>query len=311
MSATMTTHPKLKITALSEHIGADVTGITIDDALADEGLFAAINQALSRHLILRFRQQRIGPASISDFMGRFGPAMDIRVSEQAVHVPGYNFIQMLSGASDETGRRLGDDNTSAQTWHTDAGGWEVPPGVVFLYGRVIPEPAPQTHFKNMIKVYQTLPQALKDRIATLRAIHHPYPRAVDIEVHRNGPTLSREIRQNGPAQPLVRRHLPTGKPVLYLPTRRDSVIPGLSDGESKALLTELWDFTQAADFDTALAIQVDDLIVSDNIATVHSRDGWSPGLRRDVWHLLSEGESPTPMYPKKTVNPNVVGPAAY
>ena len=307
----MTPNSRLKLTPMSEHTGADITGVSIDEIVDDEALFADIQRAMNRHIVLRFGGQEISPASITAFMRRFGPPMDIRApGKGAVHVPGHDFIQVLSGASDETGRPLGDDNTSQQIWHTDAGQWEVPPGVVFLYGRVIPKQAPKTYFKNMIKVYEALPEDLKQTIASLRAIHHMYPRSVDVEVHRNGQTLAREIRENGPAQPLVRRHLPTAKPMLYLPTRRDSVIPGLSDMQSKALLTRLWDIAEASPFDIVCPIGVGDLIAWDNAAAVHSRDGWSGEIRRDVWHLLAEGESPTPMHPRKTTNANVPGQPA-
>ena len=306
----MSHHPALKITPLAPHIGVDVQGVTIDELLVDDDLFSEIQRALHKHIVLRFAGHEISPQAITDFMAKFGPPMDIRAGKGAVHVPGHDFIQVLSGAKDAQGRLLGDDNTSQQIWHTDAGQWEVPPGVVFLYGRVIPEPPPGTYFKNMIKVYDSLPDDLKKKIADLRAIHHMYARSVDVEVHRNGPTQPSAVRKAGPAHPLVRRQLSTGKAALYLPTRRDSVIVGLSDEESKALLTQLWNIVEASPFDLKCPIGIGDLLLWDNMAAVHARDGWSPELRRDVWHLLAEGESPTPMYPRKTSNPNVLGQAS-
>lgn len=303
----MTVDARLATRPITEHIGAEVEGVSVGDVLNSGALISAIRTALAEHLVLRFRGVAVSPAAMVEFMGLFGPVMDIRAStKDTLHVPGYDGIQVLSNAVDDSGKRFGDDNSSAQTWHTDAGQWEVPPGAVILYGRVIPDPAPRTYFKNMIKVYETLPASLKERIAPLRVIHHSYPRSVDVAVHRSGPSLPREAREQGQSQPLVRRHLPTGKPILYLPTRRDSVIPGLSDQESRDLLTALWHLTDEAPFWWGDAIQVDDLILWDNVATVHSRDGWPPEARRDVWHLLAEGEAPTPFHPRKTVNPNVV-----
>ncbi len=293
---------------LSPEIGADVDGIRLADFVDQPGFIAAIRDALGKYLVLRFRGQALEPGEIECFIRALGPPMDIRSVKGARHVPGYDYIQVLSSGLDEQGRKLGDDNTSAQIWHTDAGQWEVPPGPVILYGRVVPDPAPKTAAKNMIKVYESLPDALKQSISGLSAIHHMYPRSVDIEVHRKGASLPFEKRSQGPAHPLVRRHLPTGKAALYLPTRRDSVISGLSDQEGRVLLTQLWEFVDAAPF-WSDATMVGDLVLMDNTAVVHSREGWPETERRDMWHLLAEGDRPAPMFPRKTVNANVPAPA--
>lgn len=294
----------LGLKPISPHIGADVTAVTVAQILADDDMQVAFKMAIAKCIALRFRGQEVAPGDMEKFMGLMGPVMDLRVSKDNLHVPGHDGIQVLSNGISESGKPYGDDNSSGQIWHTDAAQWEVPPGAVILYGRVVPKDPPKTHFKNMIKVYADLPQATRDRIAPLRVIHHIYPRSVDVNVHRNGPSLPREERETGQLQPLVRRHLPSGLPVLYLPTRRDSVIPGLSDEEARTLLTDLWDFTDSCDYCFAEAIQKNDLVIWDNVASVHSRDGWSPSERRDVWHLVAEGEAATPMFPRKQANKN-------
>jgi taurine dioxygenase len=154
----------------------------------------------------------------------------------------------------------------------------------------------------MIKVYEALPNAMKERINKLRVIHHFYPRQIEVKIHAEGPSMSLEDRKLGMVHPLVRRHLDTGKAFLYLPTRRDSLVVGLAEEESKALLLELWNFTNAQNFDIDVGLQADDFVIWDNSATVHSRDGWPEELTRIMWHVSSEGEVPTPMFARRTLN---------
>ena len=180
--------------------------------------------------------------------------------------------------------------------------WEAPVGHISFYCRQTSNPAPKTFFKDMIKVYAALPEAMKERINHLRAIHHFYPRQIEVKIHAEGPSMPLEDRKLGIVHPLVRRHIGNGKPYLYLPTRRDSLIVGLTEEASKALLTELWDFANACKFDVGAALGPDDFIIWDNSATVHEREGWPNEQVRLMWHTSSEGEVPIPFYPRRTVN---------
>lgn len=114
--------------------------------------------------------------------------------------------------------------------------------------------------------------------------------------------MSLEDRKSGFAHPLVRRHMGSNKPFLYLPTRRDSIVQGWTEEESRALLEELWAFTNACDFDFQVALMPDDFVIWDNRATVHNREGWSEDQTRIMWHISSEGEIPTPLLTKRGLN---------
>lgn len=291
----------------TEHIGADLLDIDLAAVVDDDLRLTEIRALLSRYLVLRIRGQHLSSEQAVRFTTFFGPLIDVRRPQpRAVHVPGFPEIQILSNATDEQGRRVGDGNTAAQVWHTDSGQWEVPPAVVLFYARKTPSPAPMTRFLNMIKVYESLPERTKERIAPLKVRHHMYSQSVDADVDRNGPSLSHEHRAAGMAHPLVRRHMGTHQPILYLPTRRDSVIDGLSDEEATALVTELRAFADASPFKWEVALEVDDVVLWDNAAILHCREGWPEDQDRIMWHLLSSGEQPTPMFPVKTVNANNV-----
>jgi taurine dioxygenase len=293
----------IHVEPLSEHFGVKLTGVDLESSAKDGEFVNWMKRLLGEHLLVFAPRQTLSPATMEALPGSMGPLAQIkRAGNQAHHVPGYEWIKVISNGKAPDDIPYGDGNASAQIWHSDSTPWEVPVGHIAFYCRRTVSPVPRTYFKNMMKVYEALPAAMMARINALRVIHHFYPRQIEVKIHAEGPPMPLEDRQTGFAHPLVRRHLPSGQPFLYLPTRRDSLIAGMSEVDSKALLTELWDFTNAAKFDIEVGLVADDFVIWDNSALVHSRDGWSEDQTRIMWHVSAQGEVPTPMYPSATVN---------
>ena len=291
------------IAATSEHLGVEVSGVTFEEAAGDEDFVDFIRVLLRKHLLVLIRRQQIEPATITAFVANFGPLLDVRrAGNVARHVPGHDMIKVLCNHLGPDGVALGDGNSSAQLWHTDSTPWEAPPSHLAMYCRETTDPPPRTYFMNMIKVYESLPDATKELINDLRVIHHQYPRQIEVEIARTGASLPLDERTHGRVHPLVRRHMATNAPILYLPVRRDSIVVGWSEADSTALLEELWTHVSASPYSFGTALLADDFVIWDNSATVHSRDGWPPEKKRLMWHLSAEGEIPTPRYGSKTVN---------
>jgi taurine dioxygenase len=297
----------IEMTELTPDIGVDFTEVNLEKDAYDPDFVDRLRSALTEHLLVRIRNQQITPLTMTTIAEHFGPLLDIRrVGSNALHIPGHDLIKVISNEKDPaTGRPLGDGNCSAQIWHSDSTTWEVPTGYISFYCRTAPELPPATRFMNMIKVYETLPQATKDRIRSLRVMHHVFPRQIEVAIARDAPSLPVQDRRVGRIHPLVRRHLPTNRPVLYLPVRHDSLVVGWTEPDSRALLDELWEHTNASPFFVSAALERDDFIIWDNSATVHSRDGWPEDDGRTMWHVSSEGEVPTPRYGERA--PNVIG----
>ena len=135
----------------------------------------------------------------------------------------------------------------------------------------------------MQAVYRDLPGALKQRINGLRCIHPSYPELVSVGVQRDLKVLPQEVREKGPAHPLVVRNPNTGEPTLYLSVRRDAKIPGMDAGESLKLLTELWDIVEASPHRWRSLVRGNDILIWDNIGTVHDRPPFSAREPREVW----------------------------
>jgi taurine dioxygenase len=293
----------IKVESISPHVGVQITNLDLQARADEEDFIDMVKKLVDRHLLVFIPKQTISPATMESFTAQFGPLVNIkRAGNVAHHVPNYQWIKVISNGKAPDGLPYGDGNASAQIWHSDSTPWEAPVGHIAFYCRQTLDSPPKTYFKNMIKVYEALPTTLKERVNRLRVIHHFYPRQIEVKIHAEGPSMSLEDRKLGFVHPLVRRHLGTGKPLLFLPTRRDSLVVGLAEEEGRALLEELWTFANRCDFDLAVGLKADDFVIWDNRACVHARDGWSEEHTRIMWHVSAEGEVPIPMYPKRTVN---------
>ncbi|MDO8278312.1 MAG: TauD/TfdA family dioxygenase [Burkholderiaceae bacterium] len=302
------TSPQLDVRPLSEHIGAELHNFDLRSVLSDRWARLQVRDALARHLVLRVRGQDLDADELMSLCSVWGPLMDVRhAGNGALHVPGNDFIKVISNARTRDGRRVGDGNSAGQIWHSDATYWEAPPGVTLFCGKVAPAALPRTYFLDMIKVYAALADELKREIRDVRVQHHQYPRGVEIGDNPTQATLSVEKRSRGAIHPLVRRHLASNRPALYLPYRRDCLIPGMDEARARDLLERLWAFTDRCNFHHGVALEPGDVVIWDNTAVLHRRDSWPATQARVMWHISAQGEVPTPMYTRIDVNENALG----
>lgn len=292
----------LNIRPVSEHIGADVSGVQISDILKNPQAMEEVKAAMLEHLVLRFRGQTLGPAEMVAFTRQFGPLQDAVNKKEGMCVPGYENIGILSDVVDDKGNLVARD-TLPQVFHTDKTSKPDPAGYYATYILRTPADPPKHTFINMHKVYDSLPAALKKRIEQLRVVHHAYNRGVDID-RADSPSLPLEQRAVGVQHPMVRRHAITGKPSLFLCYRRDAVIPGLSETEARALMEELWDITESSPYQWTNSApdveQVNELVMLDTRCTKHRRTGWKAGGRL-FWSVSCKGEVPIPAFAPTTV----------
>jgi taurine dioxygenase len=295
---------------LSESVGVEIKGINLPESLKDPSLRLFIREELAQHRCVLLRNQNIEPDQVNEFMSGFGPLYGFVMKwdekgdpRKAPHIPGNPYIKVMSNMVQPNGVPYGDGNTLPQIWHSDGTLFEVPTSVIGMYCRVAPNPPPKTSFLDMCAAYADLPEATKEEIKELRVIHHFYDRQVYVSVAAKGESRPLEERLNGRVHPLVRRHIPTSLPILFLPTRRDSIVQGWGEAESRELLERLWDHVNSSPHFVSIGLEPDDLVLWDNAATVHCREGWPEDQGRMVWHFAAQGEVPTPMFGVSEANP--------
>jgi taurine dioxygenase len=193
----------LKVERMAPALGAEVSNVSLANAVEDDDLFAEIRSLLLQHKVLFFRDQDISPATHVAFARRFGKLEDHPIAPSHPDHP-----ELLLLYRDKQKRSY------ENTWHSDATWRAEPPFGSVLRCVSCPEVGGDTMWANMALAYERLPDDVKQRIASLRAKH-------SIE-HSFGGYMSPEERARLSAanpmveHPVVRTHPETGQKILYV-----------------------------------------------------------------------------------------------
>jgi alpha-ketoglutarate-dependent taurine dioxygenase len=276
-----------EVVPLKGPMGARIEGL--DRARANEpAIGALLNHALAEHLLVVIPGECLAPAETRRFAEAFGqPQQQLLRYKHSGETPDVSIMVstlMTDGTTDKTAIR-------AEDWHTDDSYFAKPAKATLLHGIEIPRRGGSTWFCNMYSVYEALPQAVRQRIDGLRAIHgYDTPRARN----RPSPRTPQEIAETPDVEhPLVRTHPETGRKALYLnPNRLDHIV-GLERAESDALLDELADEARKPQHHFGHVWQVGDIVVWDNRATMHRvMIDYPVGEKRIMQRVLIEGDRP-------------------
>jgi taurine dioxygenase len=181
---------------------------------------------------------------------------------------------------------IGSLGAGEAVWHTDMSYLENPPKASMLYALEVPPAGGDTHFCNMYRAYDSLPDALKQR-ASLLGLKHDATYNSGGYVRQGLAATDDPVSSAGVYHPLVRTHPETGRRALYLGRRRNAYLRGLPLAESEALLDELWSY--ATRDETAWhnqwrhQWQPGDVVLWDNRCTMHRRDSFDPSSRRILY----------------------------
>lgn len=182
-------------------IGAEIGDI--DLAHIDTSTAQAIRKALLKYKVLFFRDQDITPAQHIALARRFG---ELEVHPSIVHHPDHPELVVFGRDGNARGRE--------NVWHSDVSWREVPPMGSILRCVDCPKVGGDTLWVNMVAAYESLPDAVKTRIANMKAVHDGFP----LFGIRLSPELSKNWRRDFPAQvhPVVRTHPETGEKILFV-----------------------------------------------------------------------------------------------
>ncbi|MDH5304976.1 MAG: TauD/TfdA family dioxygenase, partial [Gammaproteobacteria bacterium] len=121
-------------------IGAEVHDVELSGRL-DESTLDEIYNALSKHLVLFFRDQQLAPGDQFEFAKTFGtPAKPHPVYP---HLPGFDRVVLLEND--------GDRPTDTDDWHTDLTFQPSPPFLSVLYAEQVPPCGGDTLWANMYR----------------------------------------------------------------------------------------------------------------------------------------------------------------
>jgi len=263
--------------------GVATADVDLAQPLAD-GAFRELERAFYANQVLALRGQRITAGQFIAFARRLGPPQP-HVIDQFHHPDDANILILSNVKKDGRPTGLAD---AGSYFHTDYSYLAVPARATTLYSRVVPRVGGHTLFANQLAAYDDLPEAMKRRIAPLRAVHH-YGNRHDLDEASR--TVASVLNDDQKAKmPLVthriaRPHPVTGRTSLYAVSGSSFGIVGWPDDEARSLLDELAAHATQPKYQLRFGYGVGDIVVWDNAALLHSATLTDPDDARTLWRV--------------------------
>src|SRR4051812_2205575 len=155
----------MKVTRLSEHIGAEVTGIDLREPVDDETR-RRLNEALVDTVALVVRDQRFTPEQYLAAVSLFGEPMEQHFTQYAL--PDLPLVHEVSNRhKDKSGQRV----KHGAGWHTDHTNHVRPPKYTCLYAVELPSAGGDTAVVNMRAGYEALPEEMKSKLDGMKTVN--------------------------------------------------------------------------------------------------------------------------------------------
>ena len=273
--------------------GATVEGLEPAEPPTDE-IVAAVRAALAEHVLLVVRGHRPPTdAELVRFAGGFGPLFD--GGELFGITSPTKEILRLTSERNELGVETGPSAATPLPWHTDYSYLPCAARETFLEAVQLPaDGGGSTWFADTYDAWESLAQTIHDRLDGLVGIH---------SIKGSGRHLSRDEKRAARAgrehknpgftypggrvparHPLAHRHPDSGRVALYV----NSLVAGIEGwdpDDADSLLEDL--MVHATDEGRVYrhAWEVGDLVIFDDVGTIHRRDPSDPDQVRTMRQL--------------------------
>lgn len=276
----------LTINKLTTSVGAEVLGVDPDRLASDDGLGAAVLEALEDNGVLVFRDLRIDPQTQVAFCRHLG---DIDHSSDGHHeVPGIYPIT-LDTSKNSAAAYL----RATFVWHIDGCtplGDECPQKATVLSAVQVAERGGETEFANSYAAYDALTDDEKQRFGALRVVHSLEASQRRVTPDPTPEELARWRSRRTHEHPLVWTHR-SGRKSLVLGASADYVV-GMDLDEGRALLTALLDRATVADKVYSHVWSVGDTVIWDNRGVLHRAAPYDPDSPREMLRTTVLGDEP-------------------
>ncbi|MEU6782955.1 TauD/TfdA family dioxygenase [Nonomuraea angiospora] len=269
----------LELIPITAGIGTEVRGIDVTGYISDHD-FERIYRAWIDTTILLIRGQEMTPAEQVEFSRRFGQVVTYTRSQ--FNADDHPEILVLSNLTRD-GKPIG-SAYSGRVWHSDGAYLTAPPAGSMLYAREVPPVGGDTWYGNMYAAYEALPDRVKDRIADLRVVisrvrsrPYNYP-------DRPPPTAKEREEWADVAHPIVKVHNVSGRKALYVGGNVPWRIEGMSEDESRPLITFLQEFATMPRFTYRHRWQAGDIVLWDNRSAMHRATPYDHVNHRRLMH---------------------------
>ena len=264
----------LRIEPISEYIGATIADIDLNAPIDDE-IAAQLRAALTRHVVLVVRDQTFTPQQFLVAVNVLGEPM--RQNYSQFNLPDFPNIGVIN---------YNDEQTPADTWHTDTTNREAPPKATILYAIEVPIRGGDTSFVNMCAAYTALPNQVKhdlDALKTVNTFDGQFSVRNEDQRDFGAPVV----------HPLVRTHRESGAKALYFHILKTSHIEGRTPDESRTFLQNLLDEAIRPEFVYRHRWRGGDLVIVDNRSAMHKvHDDYDRAQTRLLHRIVLKGDRP-------------------
>jgi taurine dioxygenase len=277
-----------EITPLTDRgIGAEIRGLDLREPVNDE-LRKRLNAEFAKHHVLVFRDQKLSAAEFACAGEIFGELMSHHHKD--VRAEGHPEVYEVRNIQVAPGKY----RINGGSFHTDHSNHPIPPKATALHPISLPSYGGDTQFVDMHAAYDDLPEATKQRIERLRALH--------VFESKFSPRKLKPLDEKGLAElpppskhPLVRVHPENGRKALYLNPVRIEAIDGLSEAEALALVAELVAHATQKKYEYRHQWRYGDMVIWDNRSVMHQANGdYDMNEVRHLHRIMVKGEPVIP-----------------
>jgi taurine dioxygenase len=271
---------------LGDAIGVEVRGVDLCGEI-DSATGAELRRAWAENSILLLRDQALTEEDQFRFARLFGDiAQRSRPPvEKRNYVPDPdNPMHLVTDRVDEKGRRLGSLGHGEMWFHTDKCYEERPHRASLLYAIEIPSSGGETRFASLYRAYDRIPRALREKLEGRRVLQ-----VYDFTTNAVARVDERLDELMHYWQPVFVTNPDTGRKAVYVSRLMSVRIEGLEQAESDDALAALWEIIEDPDNIYEHRWRSGDLIVWDNLSSLHARNDWPQDERRTLRRCTVEG----------------------
>jgi len=280
----------ISLKPLTQFVGAEVSGIDLSAPLTQD-VVEFLNTAFNNHVALVFRGQDLTEAHQLAFAENFGPLGLRRRAPKQIKggmAATAASTMLVTNIPEEAGKDAGSYGDGEMWFHGDSCYYEVPNRATFLYSVELPSTGGNTKVNSMYAAYDNLPAKLKEKLEGRRVLQvHDHKRRERLNLD----TIDLdELRHFW--QPIFVTHPKTGRRSLYVNRLMSAAIEGLERAESDDILDRLFEIVEEPAIVYEHVWQPGDLLMWDNICSVHARTDFPREERRLLRRCTVGGEGP-------------------
>lgn len=283
----------LTLTPLGPYIGARIDGVDLSHPI-DEALAAQLETALTDHLVLVFPGQSLTEDDQIRFAGTFGEVSQHLRPDSMRHQeePAPHPAVMMVTNERKDGKPVGYLPDGEIFYHTDSCFIETPQRAVCLYGMAVPDTGGETIFASACRMYDTLPAALKARLAGRNALNC-FEFGISVKTVEKF-DRAKAVFHSHPAIGIDPRD---GRRFLYMNELMTEEIDGLSEAENRATLKAVFAHIRNSPDHYRHKWQVGDLVLWDNRRAQHARTDFPRDQPRKLRRIPVADDKPVAMAP--------------